>query len=135
MNTTNVDNILSQYYTTFMERNDMAQVVVTPQYVEDHRQEMEDMVRIITLYPDYLIDWITPQGSYFKLFYYQRLFLRVCMRYREVSGTFPRAYSKSFLNFISMIFKAMTLPRSKGFVCADTKKQAAHLGPLLVMMG
>ena len=127
MNSNKIDGILNSYYSTFMERNDMAQVVVTPQYVEDHRQEMEDMVRIFTLYPDYLVDVITPGESSFKLFFYQRIFLRVCMRFQEVSGTFPRAYSKSFLDFLAMNVRGIMQPGSKGFTCADTKKQAAQI--------
>ena len=127
MNSNNVENLLDKYYNTFLERNDMAQIVITPQYVEDNREKMENMVRIFTLYPDYLVDVITPTDSYFKLYFYQRLFLRVCMRYREVSGTFPRAYSKSFLDFLAMNVRGIMQPRSKGFTCADTKKQAAQI--------
>ena len=127
MNSNNIEKLLDKYYSTFLERNDMAQIVITPQYVEDNREKMENMVRIFTLYPDYLIDVITPTDSYFKLYFYQRLFLRVCMRYREVSGTFPRAYSKSFLDFLAMNIRGIMQPRSKGFTCADTKKQAAQI--------
>ncbi len=122
-----MDEILEEYYDTFLERNDMQRVVITPQYVEENRKYIEEIVRMLTLYPDYLIDVITPKDSYFKLFFYQRLFLRVCMRYKEISGTFPRAYSKSFLNFITMMIKGIVLPKSKGFTCADTKKQAAQI--------
>ena len=85
------------------------------------------MVTLFTLYPDYLIDVITPADSFFKLYFYQRIFLRVCMRFREVSGTFPRAYSKSFLDFLDMNIRGIMQPRSKGFTCADTKKQAAQI--------
>lgn len=127
MNSNNIDTVLEKYYSTFCERNDMEQVVITPQYVEDHRKEMEEMIRIFTLYPDYLIDLITPRDSFFKLYFYQRIFLRVCLRYREVSGTFPRAYSKSFLDFLAMNVRGIVQPRSKGFTCADTKKQAAQI--------
>ena len=105
----------------------MSQIVITPDYVEQHRDTMEKMVTLFTLYPDYLVDAITPGDSYFKLYFYQRLFLRVCMRYREVSGTFPRAYSKSFLDFLAMNIRGIVQPRSKGFTCADTKKQAAQI--------
>ena len=127
MNTDNVELFLDKYYNTLLERNDMSQVVITPQYVEENRQWFEDLVRLITLYPDYLIDFITPENSYFKLYFYQRLFLRVCMRFREVSGTFPRAFSKSFLDFLAMNIRGIVQPRSKGFTCADTKKQAAQI--------
>lgn len=122
-----MEEFLDQYYDTMFERNDMQRVIITPQYVEENRQFMEDLVRLFTLYPDYLLDVVTPKDSYFKLFFFQRVFLRVCMRFKEISGTFPRAYSKSFLNFIAMIVRGIVLPASKGFTCADTKKQAAQI--------
>lgn len=123
----NLDNFLDEYYDVILERNDEEKVVITPDYINGHQKEMEDMVTLFTLYPDYLIDVITPHDSYFKLFFYQRVFLRVCMRYQIVSGTFPRAYSKSFLDFIANIIRSIMLPGSKGFTCADTKKQAAQI--------
>lgn len=127
MNSNNIEQMLDEYYNTFLERNDMSQIVITPDYIEQHRDTMEKMVTLFTLYPDYLVDAITPGDSFFKLYFYQRLFLRVCMRYREVSGTFPRAYSKSFLDFLAMNIRGIVQPRSKGFTCADTKKQAAQI--------
>lgn len=127
MNSNSIEQVLDEYYNTFLERNDMSQIVITPDYVEQHRDMMERMVTLFTLYPDYLVDAITPGDSFFKLYFYQRLFLRVCMRYREVSGTFPRAYSKSFLDFLAMNIRGIVQPRSKGFTCADTKKQAAQI--------
>lgn len=123
----NLDSFLNEYYDVILERNDEEKVVITPDYINEHQKEMEDMVTLFTLYPDYLIDVITPHDSYFKLFFYQRVFLRVCMRYQIVSGTFPRAYSKSFLDFIANIIRSIMLPGSKGFTCADTKKQAAQI--------
>lgn len=123
----NLDSFLDEYYDVILERNDEEKVVITPDYINEHQKEMEDMVTLFTLYPDYLIDVITPHNSYFKLFFYQRVFLRVCMRYQLVSGTFPRAYSKSFLDFIANIIRSIMLPGSKGFTCADTKKQAAQI--------
>lgn len=123
----NLDSFLDEYYDVILERNDEEKVVITPDYINEHQKEMEDMVTLFTLYPDYLIDVITPHNSYFKLFFYQRVFLRVCMRYQLVSGTFPRAYSKSFLDFIANIIRSIMLPGSKGFTCANTKKQAAQI--------
>lgn len=127
MNTNNLEEFLDEYYDTIIERNDLDRIVITPQYVDTHREWMEEMVRLFTLYPDYLIDVITPSSSFFKLYFYQRVFLRVGMRYQLISGTFPRAYSKSFLDFILNVNKSIFLPGSKGFVCADTKKQAAMI--------
>src|SRR5574344_1604735 len=125
--TNNLDTFLDEYYNVLFERNDGDRIVITPGYVDTHQEELEQLVTLFTLYPDYLIDVITPKNSYFKLFFYQRIFLRVCMRFQEVSGTFPRAYSKSFLDFIANIIRSIMLPNSKGFTCADTKKQAAQI--------
>ena len=80
------------------------------------------------LYPDYFIDIVKRKNTYLQqVFFYQRVFLRVMARYQKVSGIFVRAYSKSFLNFISINMKAMWQPMSKLFLCADTKKQAAMI--------
>lgn len=122
-----LDNFIDEYHHMYSERNDVNKIVITKEYVEKNKEKLIQMVRLFALYPDYLIDIITQAGSYFKLFFYQRVFLRVLMRYKYVSGTFPRAYSKSFLNFIALILKGMFLPLSKGFVCADTKQQAAQI--------
>lgn len=122
-----LDDFIDKYHNMYSERNDIKKIVVTPEYIENNREQVERAMRMFVLYPDYLIDIITPKDSYFRLFFYQRVFLRVLNRYKHISGTFPRAYSKSFLNFISLMFKGMFLPNSKGFVCADTKKQAAQI--------
>ena len=73
MNSSNeMEQFLDEYYTTILERNDEDNIVITPSYVDSHRQQMEDIVTLFTLYPDYLIDVITPKDSFFKLFFYQR---------------------------------------------------------------
>ena len=51
-------------------------------------------------YPDCFVDFMQTGGDpnkklTFKLFFYQRVFLRVCMRYKYVYAVFPRA---CFLN-------------------------------------
>ena len=127
MATNKLDQFIDRYYNMYSERNDIHKIVVTPEYIDKNREKIENAMRMFVLYPDYLLDIVTPKESYFKLFFYQRVFLRVLMRYKHVSGTFPRAYSKSFLNFIALMLKGIFLPMSKGFVCADTKKQAAQI--------
>ena len=43
MNSNRIEEMLDKYYNTFMERNEMQQVVITPQYVEEHRDTMEQI--------------------------------------------------------------------------------------------
>ena len=64
-----LENILDEYYEVLLERNDEDNIVITPSYIDTHRQQMEDIVTLFTLYPDYLIDVITPKDSFFKLFF------------------------------------------------------------------
>lgn len=49
------------------------------------------------------------------------------MRYKYVYMTFPRAYSKSFLSILTLMLKCILYPRSKLFVTAGGKQQAAGI--------
>jgi hypothetical protein len=77
--------------------------------------------------PDLFIDMITPKDSNFKLFFYQRVFLRVAMRHRYMYATFTRAFSKSFLSVLTLYLKCIFFPNIKLFVCSGTKEQASNI--------
>jgi hypothetical protein len=78
-------------------------------------------------YPDIFVDMITPADSKFKLFFYQRLFLRAIFRHRYVYATFTRAFSKSFLSILALYLKCIFFPSIKLFVCSGGKEQAANI--------
>lgn len=78
-------------------------------------------------YPDLFIDMITPPDSKFRLFFYQRLFLRACMRNKYVYATFTRAFSKSFLSVFSLYLKCIFYPGIKLFICSGGKEQASNI--------
>ena len=123
-----LDEFIDAYHHMYSERNDIKRIVVTPDYVMNNWDNITYAMRILYLYPDYFIDIVKRKNTYLQqVFFYQRVFLRVMARYQKVSGIFVRAYSKSFLNFISINMKAMWQPMSKLFLCADTKKQAAMI--------
>lgn len=84
-------------------------------------------INFFTIYPDLFIDMITPKSSNFKLFPYQRIFLRACMRYRYHYCTAPRAFAKSFLSILSLYLRCIFLPRSKVFICAPGKEQGTKI--------
>jgi hypothetical protein len=69
----------------------------------------------------------TPPGSTFKLFFYQRIFLRVAMRHRYCYATFTRAFSKSFLSILLLIIRCILFPGAKWFVASAGKEQAANI--------
>ena len=51
-------------------------------------------------YPDLFVDFLCGHNpENFKLFFYQRVFLRICMRHKYVYATFPRAYVNAPTSF------------------------------------
>ena len=78
-------------------------------------------------YPDIFVDMFTPPGSNFKLFFYQRIFLRVAMRHRYCYATFTRAFSKSFLSILLLIIRCILFPGAKLFIASAGKEQAANI--------
>jgi hypothetical protein len=63
----------------------------------------------------------------FKLFFYQRVFLRIAMRYKYVYAVFPRAYSKSFLSVMVLLIRGILYPGAHLFSTAGGKEQAAQI--------
>ena len=73
-------------------------VQLTEERILANRELYEKYCNFFTAYPDIFIDIITPTDSTFKLFFYQRIFLRACLRYRYHYCTAPRAFSKTFIS-------------------------------------
>jgi hypothetical protein len=78
-------------------------------------------------YPDIFIDMISSPDCSFKFYFYQRMFLRVVMRYKYVFVTFNRAFAKSFLSILALYLKCIFYPGVKLFVCAGGKEQATDI--------
>ena len=79
-------------------------------------------------YPDIFVEFLcgdNPQN--FKLFFYQRVFLRAVIRHRYAYATFPRAYSKSFLSVLILMLRCILFPGSHLFVTTGGKEQAAGI--------
>ena len=78
-------------------------------------------------YPDMFIESLAGPNFKFKLFLYQRVFLRAVMRHKYAYATFPRAYSKSFLSIMVLMIRCVLYPGAKLFVCSGGKEQAASI--------
>lgn len=78
-------------------------------------------------YPDIFVDFLCGPKSTFKLFFYQRVFLRAVMRHKYAYCTFPRAYSKSFLSILALIIRCILYPGAKLFITSGGKEQAASI--------
>ena len=71
-------------------------------------------------YPDMFVDYLQTAGKEgvkkgLELRFYQRIFIRVAMRYRYVYAVYPRGYSKSFLAVLILILRAILYPGAKLF--------------------
>lgn len=74
-------------------------------------------------YPDKFIDYLcslNPDNT-FQFYFFQRIYLRIVMRYRTVYAVFSRGFSKSFLAVMSLMIKAVLYPRAKLATVADGK--------------
>lgn len=78
-------------------------------------------------YPDKFLDFIQPDNPKMQLYFYQRVYLRIMMRYRKVFLTATRGTSKSFLQNLSFVLRCIMFPKTKLFTCAVGKEQAAKI--------
>lgn len=79
-------------------------------------------------YPDIFVEFLCGDNpENFKLFFYQRIFLRAVMRHRYAYATFPRAYSKSFMSVLILMLRCILFPGSHLFVTTGGKEQAAGI--------
>lgn len=100
---------------------------VTKDRILKNAEKYAEVLNLFMVYPDIFIDIITPRNSSFSLFFEQRMVLRSMARYRQSYFTFTRAFSKSFLAFLSRYLTCMFIPRHHAFVVAGSKKQAAQI--------
>lgn len=77
--------------------------------------------------PDRFLDFISPSDQKIKLYFYQRIYLRIMMRYRKVFVTATRGTSKSYLQNLSFILRCIFYPKTKLFVTCVGKEQAAKI--------
>ena len=89
--------------------------------------ELRNAISFYRKYPDIFIDHIKGSDCIFKFYTYQRVFLRIVMRYKWTYATYPRAYSKSFLTMMSLMLKAILYPGVKAAVTTGGKEQAASI--------
>ena len=115
----NLSSIERLKYEYGIEKN----VVLTKENVQSNRELIEKYISFFTAYPDILLDLILPAESDFTLFYYQRIFLRSCMRFKFHHCTASRAYSKSFLSILAGIIRCILLPNSQGAIVAPGANQ------------
>ena len=92
--------------------------IITSDLIEKNMDVLTQYISFFRFYPDKYIDFISEEDCPFKLFFYQRIFLRVVMRYKYIYVTFTRAFSKSFLSILALYLKCIFYPGIKLFITA-----------------
>lgn len=105
---------------------------ISPERLEGIKPVLREYIAFWREYPDLFVDFMQTGGDpekklTFKLFFYQRVFLRVAMRFKYVYAVFPRAYSKSFLSVLILMIRAILYPGADLFSTAGGKEQAAQI--------
>jgi len=94
---------------------------------QKHKEKWRELCSYFRYYPDRFLDYISGDEPRIELYFYQRVYLRIMMRYRKVFLTATRGTSKSFLQNLAFVLKCIMYPRTKLFCCAPGKEQAAKI--------
>ena len=110
-----------------------SKIGLSPERIEVIKPVLRDYIAYWREYPDMFVDFLqtgrdgTIPKEGLKFFFYQRVFLRISIRYRQVYAVFPRGYSKSFLAVLSLMVRCILYPGAKLFSSAGGKSQAASI--------
>ena len=102
-------------------------VRLTEEMVLSDLESYKDVASWFCRYPDIFLDYLTPRNESFKLYFYQRIFLRASLRYRYVFTIAPRAFSKSFISILAGYLKCVFLPNENFAIVAPGKAQGAKI--------
>lgn len=117
-----------QEYISFMSDDEVDNTgFLTKKRINEHFNEVGEMLNLFMVYPDRLIDLLTPKSSHFHLFAFQRIILRCMERGVSTYAYFSRGTSKSFLADIDRYLHCMFVPRHNTTITAGTNKQAAEI--------
>ena len=110
------------------QRHDMKKVGLSEERLKAAIPVGRQYIAFWREYPDMFVEFLCGDNpENFKLFFYQRIFLRAVMRHRYAYATFPRAYSKSFMSVLILMLRCILYPGSHLFVTTGGKEQAAGI--------
>lgn len=122
-----LENLLNLSYS-----KDKKKIGISEERIHRIKPALRSYIAFWREYPDLFVDFMSTGGDpeakvTFKLLFYQRVFLRVAMRYKYVYAVFPRAYSKSFLSVLILLIRGILYPGAMLFSTAGGKEQAATI--------
>lgn len=115
-----------------LSNNRSKKIGISEERIEAIKPVLRQYIAFWREYPDLFVDFMQTGGNpekqlTFRLFFYQRCFLRIAMRYKYVYAVYPRAYSKSFLSVLTLMIRAILYPGAELFSTAGGKEQAATI--------
>lgn len=119
----NMSSIERLKYEYGIEKN----VVLTKEKVQENRELIQEYMQYFSVYPDIFLDLISPADSKFHLYFYQRIFLRACMRFKYHYCIASRGYSKSFLSILAGILRCIFLPGTTMFIVCPGASQGVEV--------
>ena len=119
----NLSSIERLKYEYGVEKN----IVLSRENIEKNRKLLETYMEYFASYPDIFLDLILPADSKFHLYFYQRIFLRACMRFKYHYCIASRGYSKSFLSILAGILRCIFLPGTTMFLVAPGASQGVEI--------
>lgn len=102
-------------------------IVLTKENIQQNRNLLEKYMQYFSVYPDIFLDLISPADSKFHLYFYQRIFLRACMRFKYHYCIASRGYSKSFLSILAGILRCIFLPGTTMFIVCPGASQGVEV--------
>ena len=91
--------------------------------VRENLDQYRDIISYWRMYPDKMVDWmcgLNPNNT-FKLYFSQRLLLRLMLRCKTLFAVFSRGFSKSFLAVLALTLKCILYPRAQLCAVSDGK--------------
>lgn len=112
-----------------VSRKSHKKVEVDKKKIRANLSSYQKLISYWRVYPDKFIDYLcslNPENK-FKLYFTQRLYLRLSMRYRNMYAVFSRGFSKSFLAVLSLMLKAILYPGANLITVAEAKNQSSMI--------
>lgn len=102
---------------------------IDKQKIIDNLPQYQRIIAYWRRYPDKFVDYLCSlnPNNKFKFYTFQRIYVRLALRYRTMYAVFSRGFSKSFLAVLCLMIKAVLYPGATLITVAEGKGQSASI--------
>lgn len=116
-------SIKGKKYIKIRRRDQEKDNIVTYERMIQDMDKARELISFFRAYPDVFADWLKGPDSKFQFFAYQRIFMRLFCRYKEVFITASRGASKSFIAILTKCIQCILYPGIQTSISAEGKAQ------------